>query len=191
MSIKSQLIPIFIENDAIEFVISTLEEHYKSISVDNKDDTYNTGEQHIFVLDFSTALLSNILHSKIAIEWLRNNSETCVDISDRLLNSIYQEKMPPSVMMHVLICLSYIIKSPTLKNYVETPECQFTERISQFVEYFSKKPINSKLAAGEKDVPQVDDENGDIDKRTIMDLCAYMFHPPKDGEAQEEMNSAD
>ena len=88
MSIKSQLIPIFIENDAIEFVISILEEHYKSISIDNVDDSY-TGEQHIFVLDFSTALLSNILHSKIAIEWLRNNRETCIDISSRLLNSIY------------------------------------------------------------------------------------------------------
>lgn len=24
-----------------------------------------------------------------------------------------------------------------------------------------------------------------------MDLCAYMFHPPKDGEIHEEMDSAD
>jgi len=24
---------------------------------------------------------------------------------------------------------------------------------------------------------QLDDENGDIDKRTILDICAYMFHP--------------
>lgn len=122
MSIKSQLIPIFIENGAVEFVISLIEEHYKSKHLQHPEDFY-TGEQHIFVLDFSTALLSNILHSKIAIEWLRNNSEICVNISNRLLNCIYEEKMPPSVMMHILISLSYIIKSPTLKKFVETPEC--------------------------------------------------------------------
>lgn len=29
----------------------------------------------------------------------------------------------------------------------------------------------------EGELPKFDDENGDIDKRTIMDLCAYMFHP--------------
>ena len=78
--------------------------------------------------------------------------------------------------MHLLISLSYIIKSPMLKSYVESPECNFSERISEFVEYFSKKPINQNINE------LVDDENGDIDKRTILDLCAHMFHPPKNGE---------
>lgn len=81
--------------------------------------------------------------------------------------------------MHLLICLSYIVKSPLLKPFVESPECNFSERISQFVEYFSKKPINAN--PGEL----IDDENGDIDKRTILDLCAHMFHPSKEYEEED------
>jgi hypothetical protein len=32
------------------------------------------------------------------------------------------------------------------------------------VEYYSKIPV-------------VENENGEIDKRTVLDLCAHMFHP--------------
>lgn len=35
---------------------------------------------------------------------------------------------------------------------------------------------------------QLDDENGDIDKRTILDLCAYMFHPNRNGGLAEKEN---
>lgn len=179
MSIKSSLIPIFIENDVIEFVIKKVEVHYSSTSPPPGSRVY-TGEQHIFFLDFSTAMLANILHCKVTLEWLKNNRSICISLANRLIEAIYQKKMPPSVLMHLLISLSYIIKSPMLKGYVETPECNFSERISQFVEYFSKKPLNSNAHE------LVDDENGDIDKRTILDLCAHMFHPPKSGEYDDE-----
>ena len=43
------------------------------------------------------------------------------------------------------------------------------ERISEFVEYYSKLPA----IAG----PDGNTENGEIDKRTVLDLCAHMFHP--------------
>lgn len=32
------------------------------------------------------------------------------------------------------------------------------------MEYYSKIPV-------------VENENGEIDKRTVLDLCAHMFHP--------------
>lgn len=41
----------------------------------------------------------------------------------------------------------------------------------EFVEYYSK------LKCDPNQPEQVDDENFDIDKRTILDLCAHMFLP--------------
>ena len=66
MSIKSQLSPIFIENGVIDFILDRLEDHYKSSSQKiNSRTKQPEGQQHVFFLDFSTALLANILHSKI------------------------------------------------------------------------------------------------------------------------------
>lgn len=63
--------------------------------------------------------------------------------------------------MHMLICLSYLSK----ENF--KPICDdlhFFDKISEFVEWYSK-------------VPTTDSENGEIDRRTVLDLCAHMFHP--------------
>jgi len=70
--------------------------------------------------------------------------------------------MPTSVLMHLLICLSYLNK----ERFSELAEkkCNFSDRIAQFVEKYSGKPVH-------------DNENDEIDKRTVMDLCAHMFHP--------------
>jgi len=63
--------------------------------------------------------------------------------------------------MHLLICLSYLNKEKFARVAEEN---QFSESISEFVEYYSKLPI-------------VENENDEIDKRTVLDLCAHMFHP--------------
>lgn len=55
MSIKSQIVPIFIENGLIDFILDTVEQNCRLEL-----------ESNIFFLDFSTALLANIIHSKIA-----------------------------------------------------------------------------------------------------------------------------
>lgn len=63
--------------------------------------------------------------------------------------------------MHILICISYLSKekfSPILK------EVKFLEKIQKFVEYYSQ--INT-----------IDNEALEIDKKTVLDLCAHMFHP--------------
>ena len=51
-------------------------------------------------------------------------------------------------------------------------ECGFVEKVSEFVEYYSKLPA---IASADGNT-----ENGEIDKRTVLDLCAHMFHP-RDG----------
>lgn len=74
---------------------------------------------------------------------------------------ILKEKIPTSVLMHLLICLSYLNKDKYAK---QAEECGFQEIIANFVEYYSKIQI-------------VENENAEIDKRTVLDLCAHMFHP--------------
>jgi len=75
--------------------------------------------------------------------------------------SLIKEKVPTSVLMHLLICLSYLSKEQ-YKSICE--EQGFFDKISEFVEWYSK-------------IPNTDSENGEIDKRTVLDLCAHMFHP--------------
>ena len=64
--------------------------------------------------------------------------------------------------MHVLICLSYLNKEKFTQ--VAEAQCSFSSKIEDFVTEYSKIPV-------------VDNENDEIDKRTILDLCAHMFHP--------------
>ena len=78
----------------------------------------------------------------------------------KLLKTL-KESIPTSVLMHLLICLSYLNKEKFSK---QAEECGFADSISEFVEYYSKIQV-------------IDNENGEIDKRTVLDLCAHMFHP--------------
>ena len=121
---------------------------------------------HTFCLDFASALLANILHASGTLEMLETNQRTTSETMDSLLNLINQqdipeEQMPTSVLIHCLICLSYLSK----ERFSQTiDQCNFVDRISQFVETFSMKQI------GESDQES-------SDKKTILDLCAHMFHP--------------
>jgi hypothetical protein len=70
-----------------------------------------------------------------------------------------KENIPTSVLMHILICLSYLSKE-RFSSVKE--ECKFYDRITEFVEYYSNIRANN--------------ESAEIDKRTVLDLCAHMFH---------------
>ena len=118
----------------------------------------------IFSLDFSTALLANILHDSFTTEFLlepKNQSELVRTIQ-KFLHLINERRMPTSTLMHILICLSYLNKEKFTQ--VAESQCNFSSRIEDFVTEYSKIPV-------------VDNENDEIDKRTILDLCAHMFHP--------------
>lgn len=148
----------------------------------------------MFFIDFATAMLANIMHSRVTQEWFKMNPTTLIDVTNRLLVAISQKKVATSTLIHLLISLSYLNKSSSLRKTVEGPECRFNEKISAFVEVISKQPLteqnlndrNMDDKGAQDDLPKYDDENGDIDKRTIMDLCAYMFHPNR--YSQENQN---
>ena len=131
-------------------------------------------DMHMFCLDFSSALLANLLHATGTLEMLEADQRQTEQIMDQLLNLILgvqiqggnkggpaKHDLPTSVLIHCLICLSYLSKE-RFNSSIES--CQFVDRISQFVEMFSVKHV------GESDQESTD-------KKTILDLCAHMFHP--------------
>ena len=80
-----------------------------------------------------------------------------------------KNELSNSVLIHLLICLSYLSKerfSDSIK------ELSFMDRISQFVEVFSVKQV------GESD-------HESNDKKVILDLCAHMFHPKDNTNAND------
>ena len=95
------------------------------------DSSSGQSEIHVFCLDFSSALLANILHSYQVLDSLERNVRMLGDIMTRLLN-LLKENIPTSVLIHLLICLSYLSKE-RFSQILE--ECQFVERISDFVEW--------------------------------------------------------
>jgi hypothetical protein len=72
-----------------------------------------------------------------------------------------RENIPVSVLMHILIALSYMSKE-NFQPHIE--KTNFVDRISEFVVIYSQ--INT-----------ADNEALEIDKKTVLDLCAHMFHP--------------
>ncbi len=127
MSVKEDIIPIYMKFNLIDWIIKLLQRSRYS-------------EVHIFCLDFASALLANILHSNSTLDYLELNLNICKNVSkslnqltDTFLGMI-KESIPTSVLMHILICLSYLSKDKfnTVKD-----ECKFYEKITEFVEYYS------------------------------------------------------
>jgi hypothetical protein len=147
VSIKEDTIPFLVKKGLITWVIKMVDRSLES-------------EIHVFSLDFASALLANILHAKSTGENLVTDKKYVSKLLETMLRQI-REKIPTSVLMHLLICLSYLSKD----DFSEICESvNFFDRISEFVEWYSKVPTN-------------DTENGEIDRRTVLDLCAHMFHP--------------
>ncbi|CAD8172837.1 unnamed protein product [Paramecium pentaurelia] len=145
-SIKDTVIPTYVHNEMIQWIISLIQ---KSINT----------KIHIFCLDFASATLANIIHTPYTLTYLEKQSRFTHQIMEQFLKFI-KEQIQVSVMMHILICLSYLSKENFAK---QMEECRFIERISEFVEYYS--------------VINTENEAAEIDKKTILDLCAHMFHP--------------
>lgn len=146
-SVKDATIPTMIEHGLIEWVIELLNESL-------------TRKINIFCLDFSSALLANIVHSPHTILFLENNADIARRVLEALLGFM-RSNLPVSVLMHVLIAISYLSKD----NFAPIlAEVKFVERISKFVEHYSQ-------------ISTTDNEALEIDKKTVLDLCAHMFHP--------------
>ena len=151
MSIKEDIIETIMKYKMIDWIVKLVE---RSLGK----------EVHIFSLDFATALLANIVHANSTQEYLVKNISFAHSIMERLLKLI-KEQVQTSVLMHILICLSYLSKE-RFSKIVE--DCQFIDKISEFVESYSQTNNGGK---------QQTNENDEIDRRTVLDLCAHMFHP--------------
>ena len=148
MSVKEQVIPVLVEHDMIDWILALLNKSKKS-------------DIHIFSLDFSSALLANILHCHSTLEKLEDDGRFTKEIMISLL-SLLKENIPSTVLMHILICLSYLSKE-RFSQQIE--ECNFVDKISDFVEYYNSLNTNEN------------EGNPEIDRKTVLDLCAHMFHP--------------
>lgn len=126
-------------------------------------------EIHSFCLDFGSAIVANMFHNYQVLEKLEKNTQSLHDTLIRLL-SLLKESIPTSVLIHLLISLSYLSKE-RFSSVLE--DVHFVERISDFVEWFTVKPSNSTTTGK-------DDSSKVSDRKTVLDLCAHMFHP-KDG----------
>ena len=91
-------------------------------------------EVHIFSLDFSSALLANILHASSTHDYLIKNPKYTKALMIKLLK-VLKDPIPTSVLMHFLIALSYLNKEKFAKL---GEECGFADYISEFVEYYSQ-----------------------------------------------------
>jgi hypothetical protein len=96
MSVKEEVIPILVDHDMINWILALLSKSKKS-------------DIHIFSLDFSSALLANILHCYTTLEKLEEDGDFTKKIMISLL-SLLKENIPSTVLMHILICLSYLSK---------------------------------------------------------------------------------
>jgi len=170
MSCKEEVVELLNKLGLQTWLIDLLE---KSTKIKGSKQPTVSQPIHVFCLDFASALLANILHSYAVLEALEKNQSLLKDIMTRLLN-LLKEAIPTSVLIHVLICLSYLSKE-RFNQVLE--ECLFVERISDFVEWYSiKNPIfdatNPEGSHGKNATA-----NAIVDKKTVLDLCAHMFHP--------------
>ena len=123
MSVKEPVIEVLVSRGMIQWVLRLLEKSRTGADI------------HIFSLDFSSALLANLLHSHATLEVLEKNNRLTKEIMNSLLGLLKDAAtVPTSVLMHVLICLSYLSKERFSLSIEET---HFVDKISDFVELYS------------------------------------------------------
>ena len=144
-SIKENNIKIYFKCGLIDWLIKLLQRSKEN-------------EVHLFCLDYSTALIANILQSKFILDFLEKNNVVCKNLMETFLNML-KDKITNSVLMNLLVCLKYLGKDK-FKNVKD--ECKFNERIKDFIDYYSKIPTNTEY---EK-----------FDKSTILDLSDSLFY---------------
>lgn len=90
---------------------------------------------HMFCLDFATAMLANMVHSRTCQTNLEKKPEVVVLIIDTILKIIKEppEKIEVSVLMHLLITVSYLCRDRFKKQLDET---HLQRRIAEFVDFY-------------------------------------------------------
>ena len=120
---------------------------------------------HEFCLDYGSALLTNILGYTETIEFLFDNISFYKNITETLLQLI-QEKVSTQVLMHYLMCLNYLSQD---KFKMIKDEIKFDEKIKQFENDYKNN-----------------NENEDVNKKTILNLSFLLFHSDKSKDLKNE-----
>ena len=96
MSVKEQCTNQMFDANFAQWILSLIERSCKK-------------EVHSFCLDFGSALLANIFHSAAVLEKLEKNPQLLYELLSKLI-ALLKEPLPTSVLIHLLICLSYLSK---------------------------------------------------------------------------------
>ena len=144
ISIKEESIQIYLKYGVIDWVFKLLQR--------SRINSINS-----FCIDFSSALLANILRANPTLEFLENNNSVCRNLMETLLTMV-GEILSPTFLKHLLMCLGYLDDKRFDKI---KEECKFYKRIDEFYEYFSKTNTSN--------------EDEEFTKHSIMDLAKYIF----------------
>ena len=155
MSLKESSIPTFIKYGVIDFIVKLLQR-----SRVNKINS--------FCLDFSTALLANILRSNDTKIFLINNNSIYRNLLETFL-SLLEDNISITMLKNILMSLGYLfnIENDGIKNIKD--ECRFLTRIDKFFDTFSENKTNN--------------EEQEMEKHNIIDLFKIIF--PIHGEKQK------
>lgn len=115
---------------------------------------------HPFCLDFGSALLANMVNCGYGLVYLECRQEETLQLMQSCLDIIATENIESCVVIHLLIVLSSLSNEKLFSHQLE--QTQFSDRVSEFVENYSMKVLENE-----------DPEN----RKTILDLCAHLFHP--------------
>lgn len=101
-SVKETIIGTYLDNEIIPWVLKLVKTSF-------------TIKIHMFCLDFATAMLANVIHSKWCQINLANKPDQTINLMDSILKFI-REPMEVSVLMHLLITLSYLCRDKFKKQ---------------------------------------------------------------------------
>lgn len=128
-----------------------------------------TNKVHEFCMNYGSALLANIFGYKETIDFLFDNLSFYKNITETLLDLIKDKgNKNTQVLMHYLMCLNYlsIDKFKMIKE-----EINFEQQIKTFEEEYQK-----------------DNENNNVNKKTILNLSFLLFHSEKGKELKKNIN---
>ena len=148
MSLKENTISIFIKYGMIDFLIKLLQR-----SRINKINS--------FCVDFSTALLANILRANDTKDFLINNSNSVYRNLMETFLSLLEDNINTTMIKNILMCLGYMISIEHEGFKIIKEECRFHTRIDIFFDKFSEKKTNN--------------EHQEMEKHKIIDLCKLVL----------------
>ena len=156
MSLRENTALIFIKHGVIDFLIKLLQR--SRVNNINK-----------FCLDYSTALLSNLLRMNDIKNFLINNSGSVYRNLLETFLSLLEDDINISIIMvkNILMSLGYLIKVEFDEGKNIKEECRLLTRIDAFFD----KLVQNKTK----------NEQEELEKHKVIDLCKLLF-PIHNGE---------